>query len=150
MGHGAVDALSGGAGVPLAKLAIPRAAWLAMQQEVQARLPEEACGALLGRNGQAQQAVAVTNMLHSPVRFRMEPREQVRLFQRMEAEGLELLAVYHSHPAGPPTPSPTDTAEAYYPGVVQLVWSQAAGGWICRGFLIQDGQYEEVELLQGQ
>jgi proteasome lid subunit RPN8/RPN11 len=118
-----------------------------MLHEVQARLPEEACGVLLGRGSQVLEAVAVTNVLHSPLRYRMDEREQLALFLRLEAEALDLVAIYHSHPTGPPTPSPTDTAEAYYPEAVYLVWSPLEGGWSCRGFILQDGQFQEIPLV---
>ena len=52
----------------------------------------------------------------------MEPAEQVRAFAEMENKGLELVGIFHSHPAGPGTAeaarvglSPTDIAEAAYP-----------------------------------
>ena len=129
------------------RLAIPRPAWRAMLHEVQARLPDEACGVLLGRGGQVLEALAVTNALHSPQRYRMDEREQLALFLRLEAEALDLLAIYHSHPDGPPTPSATDTAEAYYPETVYLVWSPLENNWGCRGFVMQDGQFQEILLI---
>ena len=88
----------------------------------------------------------VTNILHSPVRYRMDPQEQLRAFQEIDEAGLELLAIYHSHPNGPEEPSPTDIAEAYYPEVVYLIWSLASGNWQCRGFKIKKGVITETPL----
>lgn len=73
--------------------------------------PEEACGlfALDGRRVTA--AWPGTNILHSPVRYRMAADEVARLMWLIEEErGLEA-GVYHSHPHGPDTLSPTDLAE---------------------------------------
>jgi len=73
--------------------------------------PEEACGlfALDGRRVVA--AWPGTNILHSPVRYRMAGEEVARLMWTIEEErGLEAGA-YHSHPHGPDALSPTDLAE---------------------------------------
>ena len=108
--------------------------------------PEEACGLVAGVAGRAQQVIPATNTLHSPVRYRMEPLEQLKAFQRIESSGWELLAIYHSHPAGPSRPSPTDIQEAAYPGVVHLIWSRIDHKWRCKGFIIEMGAVEEVPL----
>uniref|UniRef100_A0A7C4PNI5 M67 family peptidase n=1 Tax=Anaerolinea thermolimosa TaxID=229919 RepID=A0A7C4PNI5_9CHLR len=97
-------------------------------------LPEEACGLIGGVAGEARLVIPVTNSLHSAVRFRMEPHEQLRAFQRFETEGLELLAIYHSHPTGPPAPSETDRAEFSYPGVAYVILSGAPSGWQWNAF----------------
>lgn len=101
-------------------------------------LPEEACGLIGGVEGEARLIVPVTNSLHSAVRFRMEPHEQLRAFQRFEIEGLELLAIYHSHPTGPPTPSETDRAEFSYPGVAYIILSGASSGWQWNAFQLDN------------
>ena len=64
----------------------------------------------------------------------------------MEAEGLELIAIYHSHPDGPARPSATDVANAYYPDTVQLIISLADRARpSVRTFTIIDGVVAEVE-----
>lgn len=85
------------------------------------------------------------NVERSPLRFRMAPREQLRAFDWIEAHGLELLAIYHSHPAGPEIPSVTDVSDAAYP-VVHVIWSRPQGKWQARGFWIEAGQVSEVTL----
>jgi proteasome lid subunit RPN8/RPN11 len=75
----------------------------------------------------------------------MDPREQLRAFERIEAGGWDLLGIFHSHPAGPDHPSATDIAEAAY-DVVQIIWSPRAGGWNARAFSIRDGHLFEVKL----
>jgi len=89
--------------------------WKQIVAQVQAEWPNEACGLLAGLAGRVLAVYPGTNVLHSPVEYKMDPREQVRAFLDMEARGWELLAIYHSHPAGPGEPSPTDIARAYYP-----------------------------------
>lgn len=130
-----------------ASLVLPAPLWEQMRADVQARLPQEACGLVGGLHGRALQVYPVDNALHSPVRYRMEPDDQVRIFLSLEKLGWELLAIYHSHPAGPDHPSPTDLAEAAYPEAVYLIWFPRQGEWACTGFLIQDGEYSEISIL---
>jgi proteasome lid subunit RPN8/RPN11 len=129
---------------------ISQAAMRQMRGEVAQCSPEEACGLLSGQIETGfYQVVAVipaTNELHSPVRYRIDPREQIAAFNQIEAQGLELVGIYHSHPAGPLAPSPTDIAEAFYPAAVYLIWSAPASDWQCRAFLIRDGQVMPVEI----
>jgi proteasome lid subunit RPN8/RPN11 len=118
-----------------------------MLGEVERCLPEEACGLLAGRDGCTIAVYAVENKMHSPVRFRMAPQQQVDTLFEIEGRGWELYAIYHSHPSGPPRPSPTDIAEAAYPGVAYLVWSPLDEGWLCRAFSIENGLASEFSLL---
>lgn len=113
-------------------------------------VPEEACG-LLGGDFTADSAavarvvVPVTNVLHSPVRFLMDSQEQFQTFLSFESRSLELVAIYHSHPAGPAHPSPSDLAEFWYPGVVSIILFPTQTGsvpqetvaWQARAFLIE-------------
>ena len=56
------------------------------------------------------------------------------------------LAIYHSHPAGPPIPSQTDIAEAFYPDSVYIIISLAHKPPSVRAFRIAGGVVTEVEL----
>ena len=64
----------------------------------------------------------------------------------MEQADWELLGIFHSHPAGPPTPSPTDVAAAYYPDSAYLICSPGLVDWQMRAFEIRDGGVREIEL----
>jgi proteasome lid subunit RPN8/RPN11 len=80
------------------------------------------------------------------VTFEVDP-ETLALLICFEDEGLELAAIYHSHPAGPETPSATDIAQAFYPDSVYIICSLAqTGNAVLRGFRIRDGQAIEVNL----
>jgi proteasome lid subunit RPN8/RPN11 len=75
----------------------------------------------------------------------MDPIEQLSAFEWIESSGLELLGIFHSHPAGPETVSPTDIAQAYYQ-VVYVILSRAERVWCARGFWIEGGKFSEVDL----
>lgn len=121
-----------------------------MLAHVQHLLPEEACGMLGGViQGEAYYArmiINVTNALHSPSRYRMEPKEQLAAFETIDAQDLQLVGIYHSHPSSALQPSPRDIAEAYYPEAVYLIWSRLAGKWECRAYAIQAGVVTMVDL----
>ncbi len=78
---------------------IPVSLWEQMRADVLAHLPEEACGLLVGLGERARVVMPITNTLHSPVRFRLDARQQLDAFVWMENQALELVGIYHSHPA---------------------------------------------------
>ena len=117
----------------------------AMINHVEAESPLEACGLLSGKDSRVESVLLVRNQAQSPARFVMDPREQLDALEWIDSHGHELLAIFHSHPAGPATVSVTDIAEAAYP-VVHIVLSRADGSWRARGFWIEDGQVSEVGL----
>ena len=126
-------------------LKIHSAQWQQMQDLVSAQNPLEACGLLAGKNDTVEAVLKVRNAAQSAVRFDMDPQEQHDAFMWIEAEGLDLLGIYHSHPAGPETASATDIAEAAYE-VVHIIWSLTSGNWGARGFWIENGISTEVQL----
>ena len=116
-----------------------------MRTHVEACLPLEGCGLLAGRAGIVEEVIPVTNEARSPVRFRMDPREQLRAFESMDANGLDLIGIFHSHPDGPAGPSVTDVAEAAY-NTVYIIWSHHNGTWQANGFWIDQGRISDVKL----
>jgi proteasome lid subunit RPN8/RPN11 len=122
--------------------------WDSMQADVIARMSEEACGIVAGIDRTSCAVFPVSNMLHSAVRFRMDPEEQLKVFLEMEKHNWQLLAIYHSHLHGPQGPSATDIAEAYYPEAVNLIWSNTSGAWNCFGYSIGEGKMAQVEVVR--
>ena len=130
----------------MATLTLSRAVLDEMLAHVAGLWPEEACGLVGGRNGRAVRLYPVENTRHSPVAFEMDPLQQINAMLAMEAEGLELIAIYHSHPDGPARPSATDVANAYYPDAVQLIISLADRARpSVRAFTIIEGAVAEVQ-----
>lgn len=118
-----------------------------MRLDVIQRSPEEACGLILGKGPLAVQTISVTNALHSPVRYRMDPRELAAAFYRMEKKNWQLVAIYHSHPQGPLYPSLTDIREANYPEAAQIIWSAPEGKWRCQAFSFVENAVRPVVLI---
>ena len=110
-----------------------------------AQSPLEACGLLAGLGDRVESVLPVTNAAQSPARFRMDPLEQLRAFEWIESRGLDLVGIFHSHPAGPEAVSPTDIAEAAYE-VVHIILSRSDAGWKARGFWIEGGAALEIPL----
>jgi len=119
--------------------------WQEMLDHILRNLPLEACGLLAGNNDRVEKVLLVRNQAQSPARFVMDPYEQLQAFEWIDSSGLELLGIFHSHPAGPETASVTDIAEAAYE-VVHLIWSRNGNDWRARGFWIMNGRAAEVTL----
>lgn len=119
--------------------------WDEMLRHVDQQMPLEACGLLAGKKERVEKVILVRNQAQSPVRFVMDPYEQLQAFDWIESHGLELLGIFHSHPAGPEAASATDIAEAAYE-VIHLIWSRAQNDWQARGFWIENHHATEVSL----
>lgn len=116
-----------------------------MIAHVASHAPLEACGLLAGRGSKVESVIEVANQAQSPVRYVMDPIEQLNAFEWIESNGLDLIGIFHSHPSGPETVSPTDIAEAAY-AVVYVILARANGVWKPRGFWIENGGFHEVAL----
>ena len=116
-----------------------------MLYHVDSHIPLEACGLLAGTDNRVEKVIEVRNQAQSPVRFMMDPYEQLKAFDWIESNRLDLLGIFHSHPAGPETASATDIEEATYE-VVYLIWSRIEDRWQARGFWIVNGEAIEVTL----
>jgi proteasome lid subunit RPN8/RPN11 len=127
------------------QLIISKKHWQEILEYVEQNAPFESCGLLAGKNGQVEKVILVRNQAQSAVRFVMDPYDQLKAFDWIESNQLDLLGIFHSHPAGPETASATDIAEAAYE-VVHLIWSRNQDHWKVRGFWIENGGTTEVSL----
>ena len=132
----------------ISQLVLKQSHWQEMLRHVQQNAPLESCGLLAGKNHSVEKVLLVRNQAQSPVRFVMDPYEQLHAFEWIESQALDLLGIFHSHPAGPETVSVTDVAEAAY-DVVHVIWSHSDGAWKARGFWIENGQVINVPLVLG-
>jgi proteasome lid subunit RPN8/RPN11 len=75
-------------------------------------LPNECCGMIGGRDGEATSVVRVLNAAASPLRYEMDPQGQFDALKQIEGAGEELLGIYHSHTRSAAYPSQTDVNQA--------------------------------------
>ncbi|NSW52838.1 MAG: M67 family metallopeptidase [Anaerolineae bacterium] len=129
-------------------LGIPGRIVEAMQAQVEAHPGEEVCGLLGGKNGQVRAWLPVENELHQHEAYRMEPQAMVNALARLEAQGLDLLAIYHSHPCGPAVPSQRDIAEFAWPGVLTLIWAPVGSAWDLSAYHISGDECLAVTWLR--
>ena len=102
---------------------IPEAILDGIRTQGRAEAPNEACGYLLGGDGRAQLQHPMTNVDHSPVHFSLDPEEQFAALARARSLGLDLLAVYHTHPETPARMSDEDIRLARDPKAVYAIYS---------------------------
>lgn len=70
--------------------------------------PNEACGILAGKDGEVVKVFKMTNASSSPVRYSLDPSEQLAAYRALDDNGWELAGVFHSHTHTEAYPSPTD------------------------------------------
>lgn len=86
--------------------------------------PNECCGLIGGRPGEAATLYRATNAEASPFRYSLAPLEQLELMNRIEDSGEELVGIYHSHTRTGAWPSQTDINLAIgWPDVVWFIVS---------------------------
>lgn len=135
------------------RLTIPKAIFEAMVEHCRNGLPNEACGFLGGRDGRVEEIYPLTNAAASPVFYRPADKEMIESMRSIEEQGIELAAIFHSHVASSPYPSPTDVTEAHYPDAVYVIVSLAdLESPETKGFLIRKSDWRdergEVEVIE--
>ena len=108
--------------------------------------PNEACGYLAAKDGVVSRHFELANIDAAPDHHTMNPEEQFAVIRRIREEGLQLAAVYHSHPATPARPSVEDLRLAHDPGIIYVIVSLMAGVAPVRAFRIRQGVDTEVPL----
>ncbi|MGA2466514.1 MAG: M67 family metallopeptidase [Thermodesulfobacteriota bacterium] len=128
---------------------IPNAIYQGMLDHARRERPLECCGILSGRDRTIQKAFELQNAEKSPVLYSMSPRDQLKVFEEMEKESMEMIAVYHSHPHTIPFPSETDVKLAFYPDISSIIISLKEEDPIMKAFQIgKEAIYpEEIEVI---
>ncbi|MDP9494300.1 MAG: M67 family metallopeptidase [Actinomycetota bacterium] len=128
---------------PAGPLLVPEPIRLAILAHADNCLPDECCGLIATEGGGIRFVYPLTNANPSPVSFTVDPNEHFGAMRHAESQGWEITGVFHSHPQGEPTPSPTDVAMAWDPDWIHLI----VGGGELGGFRIMRGDVEAVGLL---
>jgi [CysO sulfur-carrier protein]-S-L-cysteine hydrolase len=108
--------------------------------------PNECCGIVGARDGEAVTLYPVRNAAASPLRYEMDPRDQLRVFEALDEAALDVGAIYHSHTRSAPEPSQTDINLAFYPDALYLIVGVAGEEDDVRAWRIVDGQVSAAPL----
>ncbi len=124
---------------------LPRRIYEEMLNHARACAPEESCGLVGGRAGRAERFFPTPNGAEDPLRrYDIPPVDLLRVTREIERGGMELTAIFHSHPATEAYPSATDIRLAYYPEAFYLILSLADPERpVLRAFRIADGRVDE-------
>jgi proteasome lid subunit RPN8/RPN11 len=111
--------------------------------------PNECCGMIASRDGEAVAVHRARNAAASPLRYEIDGMEQYKIQNAIEEAGLELGAIYHSHTRSDPLPSQTDINLAFYPEALYIIVGVKDPEDDVRAFTIVDGQVSEAVLEVG-
>ena len=113
-------------------------------------LPNESCALLLGNYTNKENEIQVIETLSmknsdaSPTtRFRIDSQELINGYLRAEKMGLNVVGIFHSHPA-PPIPSSTDKIFMEINPVVWLIYSTLTNE--SRAYIYEQKKVREVRL----
>jgi proteasome lid subunit RPN8/RPN11 len=109
--------------------------------------PNECCGILAGESGEVKKLYRMTNPEASPYRYRMDSKELLNVYNEIDDQGWEILAIYHSHTHSEAYPSATDIRLATWPDSLYLLISLLDKQKpILRAFHIQNGEVSEESI----
>jgi proteasome lid subunit RPN8/RPN11 len=140
---------------------LDRAMFEEILAQARAELPNEACGLIAGKEGVPFRLYPMRNADRSPMTYRFDAKEQYRVMNEIEEEGLEIHSIYHSHTHTEAFPSATDRARAHwedpetgkmtpiFPATRYLVLSLAEEEPVLRGFTFRDGEPVEEDVRIG-
>lgn len=139
------------------RLQLPQSIYRSLIVQARAELPNECCGLLAGRViqrptlpdspvlGRVLREYPLVNAAASPVEFLSEARSMFEAIRDIRRLGLEVLAVYHSHPTSDPVPSRTDLERNYSPEVINLIISLTTAEPRIRAWWLLDAAFREAE-----
>jgi proteasome lid subunit RPN8/RPN11 len=139
------------------RLLLPRHILEGLIAQALTERPLECCGLLAGVKEEAKTGDKTTesvgrvtrryplvNAAASPREFLSDSRSMLDADRDMRAKGLDLLAVYHSHPMSPAVPSRTDLARHWYADVVCVIVSLAVTPPEVRAWRLTETEYQEA------
>jgi proteasome lid subunit RPN8/RPN11 len=138
------------------RLRIPRSLYDQIAAHAASEFPNECCGLIAGRRDDsvgnsphlpgalAVRIFPLINEAASPVEYLSEPRSMFEAVREMQRLGLDILAVYHSHPASEPVPSRKDLDRNYSPDVQNLIISLKSQPPVARAWWLEAESYHEA------
>jgi [CysO sulfur-carrier protein]-S-L-cysteine hydrolase len=139
------------------RLWLPRNLYEEMLAQAFAEKPLECCGLLAGciepaenddsalRVGRVSQRYPLVNAAGSEIEFLSDARSMKDACQDIDRRGLDILAVYHSHPTTEPIPSRKDLERNFSEEVMNLIISLRKPMVEVRGWWLAAEGYREAE-----
>jgi proteasome lid subunit RPN8/RPN11 len=131
------------------RLQLPRRICDEMVAHARAEMPNECVGLLAGvidgGMGRVVERFPLVNAAASPREFLSQPESMFAAYRAMRERGLDILAIYHSHPASDPVPSRSDLERSYSAEVVNFIVSLRNEPPLVRGWWLREDGYRELE-----
>jgi len=89
----------------------------------------------------------MSNNEGSPVSYLMDPTEQFRVMKDIREKGLSMIAIFHSHPASRPYPSPKDVELAFYEDAAYVIVGLGGEEPEVKAFSIREQQIQEIGVV---
>ncbi len=138
-------------------LSLPQSMIDDMVAHALADLPNECCGIVLGKDGDARSLFRARNAAASPFKYELHAEDLLTCWKEVWANDLDFLVIYHSHVASGAYPSPTDIRLAqtdddapmdWYPGAYYVLISlKDRANPIVRAYQIHAGEVTEHPLV---
>lgn len=118
-----------------------------MIQHARDELPNECCGVIGSRDGVVETVYRAVNGAASPLRYELESRDLLRIFNAIDERDQQVGAIFHSHTRSAAYPSQTDINLALYPDALYVIVSLAnADAPDVKAFSIVDRKVAELQL----
>ena len=117
--------------------------------QARAEAPNECCGIVGSRDGTAVTLFKARNSRASPLAYEIDGSDLLRIYEEIDANGLQVGIIYHSHTRSDPLPSQTDInlASPFLPDAVYvIVGVKDPERDDIRAWHIRDGQVSEAAL----
>jgi [CysO sulfur-carrier protein]-S-L-cysteine hydrolase len=107
--------------------------------------PNECCGVIAAdADGRPVRVFPARNIDASPVTYRLDAKDQLRISDEIDELDLTTWGFYHSHTHSEAYPSKTDRKQAYFPETRYLILSLADRDRpVLRAFFLPDGPSED-------
>lgn len=129
------------------KLYIPESLYRRLLNQCREEVPLEACGLLVGAGDRVEAAYATDNEHRSPVIYKVDDRQLLRVFQDLRTEKQEIIGIYHSHVKSEAVPSRTDIDQATWPEAYYVIVSLAGRRPQVRAWRIIDRHVTEHRVV---
>jgi proteasome lid subunit RPN8/RPN11 len=132
------------------RLLLPAQLLAEMVAQARAELPNECCGLLAGRVeggvARAERRYPLANRAASPTEYDGDQGDHLAAQKDMRRLGLDVLALYHSHPTSDPVPSKKDLdRNGYGDSAIHLIISLRGGEPLVRGWWLGAETFREAE-----